>query len=92
MALANAEQDEPIRTMFSPPWACIRGCGACCYLAPEERDLDCMTAEDRDLYISMAGKDGKLSFDHPEVQLNGMMWPLDTHTNEQSLQCRCAKP
>ena len=64
MALANthSEQDEPIRTMFSPPWACIRGCGACCYLAPEERDLDCMTAEDRDLYISMAGKDGELGF------------------------------
>ncbi len=31
-----------LRTMFSPPWACMAKCGACCYLAPQERDLRCV--------------------------------------------------
>jgi hypothetical protein len=31
-----------LRTMFSPPWACMAKCGACCYLAPQERDLRCL--------------------------------------------------
>ena len=31
-----------LRTMFSPPWACMANCGACCYLAPQERDLRCV--------------------------------------------------
>jgi hypothetical protein len=63
LALANVQpdQDEPMRTMFSPPWACISGCGSCCYLAPAERDLDCMSEPDKELYISMAGKDGESS-------------------------------
>ena len=37
---ANPITDEGgLRTMFSPPWACMAKCGACCYLAPLERDL-----------------------------------------------------
>lgn len=47
-----------LRTMFSPPWSCVSGCAACCYLAPEERDLDCLSDGDRELYVSMAAADG----------------------------------
>ena len=55
---------EELRTMFSPPWACMAKCGACCYLAPEERDLSGLTDEERDTYIGMAGEDGWcLNFD-----------------------------
>ena len=44
--------------MFSPPWACMSKCGACCYLAPQERDLSGLNDDERALYISMAGADG----------------------------------
>ncbi|EKX36747.1 hypothetical protein GUITHDRAFT_117045 [Guillardia theta CCMP2712] len=49
---------EGLRTLFSPPWSCLEKCGACCYLLPEERDLDCLSPEDRKIYIDMAGEDG----------------------------------
>ena len=43
---AGADESDTggLRTMFSPPWACMAKCGACCYLAPQERDLRCMRA------------------------------------------------
>jgi len=50
--------DDGLRTMFSPPWACLKKCGACCYLAPEERILDQLSEQDHALYVSMAGEDG----------------------------------
>ena len=60
----QGESDAPValRTMFGdsggPPWVCVGKCGACCYLAPKERDLDCLGEEERKLYVSMAGEDG----------------------------------
>jgi Fe-S-cluster containining protein len=41
-------------------WACVKGCGACCYLEPEERDSvgDWLEPEELTLYTSMIGKDG----------------------------------
>ncbi|CAM9682897.1 unnamed protein product [Scytosiphon promiscuus] len=45
----------------SSRWACVKNCGACCYLAPEERpDLAEYLPDpaEFDLYISMAEDDG----------------------------------
>ena len=57
--LFAGEQDAAgLRTMFSPPWACMSKCGACCYLAPQERDLTGLSDEERATYIGMAGADG----------------------------------
>ncbi|CAM9452788.1 unnamed protein product [Choristocarpus tenellus] len=45
----------------SNKWACIKGCGACCYLAPEERpDLEDYLRDEEELalYHSMAQEDG----------------------------------
>ncbi|CAM9307191.1 unnamed protein product, partial [Ectocarpus fasciculatus] len=45
----------------SSRWACVKNCGACCYLAPDERpDLAeyLPDPEEFDLYISMTGDDG----------------------------------
>jgi uncharacterized protein len=41
-------------------WACVAGCGACCYLAPEERIYlqDYLGEDDLTLYHSMVGQDG----------------------------------
>lgn len=41
-------------------WTCVKGCGACCYLAPEERPgLDeWLPPDDLKLYESMVGSDG----------------------------------
>jgi len=41
-------------------WQCIERCGACCYLAPDERrDLDtCLSPEELALYASLIGDDG----------------------------------
>lgn len=44
--------------MFSPPWACMAKCGACCYLAPQERDLSGLSDDERATYVAMAGVDG----------------------------------
>ena len=43
-----------------PTWTCISQCGACCRLAPDERPeaLDALSAEQRELYLSMVGEDG----------------------------------
>jgi len=43
-----------------PSWSCIHQCGACCRLAPEERQeaLDVLSEEQRKLYLEMVGPDG----------------------------------
>jgi hypothetical protein len=46
---------------LSKQWACVAGCGACCYLAPEERPFLMDYFEDpEDLaqYNGMVGDDG----------------------------------
>jgi len=44
----------------SSTWSCVRHCGACCRLAPEERPeaLDVLSEDQRRLYLEMAGPDG----------------------------------
>ncbi|MCC5900239.1 MAG: YkgJ family cysteine cluster protein [Phormidium sp. GEM2.Bin31] len=41
-------------------WQCVKQCGACCYLAPQERpDLDeYLSPEELKLYLSLVGDDG----------------------------------
>ncbi|NJL84980.1 MAG: YkgJ family cysteine cluster protein [Leptolyngbyaceae cyanobacterium SM1_1_3] len=41
-------------------WQCVKNCGACCHLAPEERpDLeDYLAPAELDQYLSLVGKDG----------------------------------
>lgn len=41
-------------------WRCVKQCGACCYLAPEERpDLeDYLTPEELAQYLALVGEDG----------------------------------
>jgi Fe-S-cluster containining protein len=41
-------------------WQCLKNCGACCQLNPEERpDLeDYLTAAELEQYLSMVGKEG----------------------------------
>lgn len=41
-------------------WRCIKHCGACCHLDPEDRpDLDeYLSPTELDLYLSMVGEDG----------------------------------
>ena len=62
LAMSSQTPETPptaLRTLFSPPWACITGCGACCWLAPAERDLEPLSLSDRELYTSMAADDGE---------------------------------
>ena len=68
---ASVAEPESLRTMFSPPWACMAGCGACCRLAPEERSLENMSDDDRALYVSMAGEDGWCVHFDKETRLCG---------------------
>ena len=41
-------------------WQCIKMCGACCHLEPEERPglEEYLTTQELDLYLSMVGEDG----------------------------------
>jgi uncharacterized protein len=41
-------------------WQCVKSCGACCYLAPDERpDLEAyLTPDQLALYLSLVGSDG----------------------------------
>ena len=41
-------------------WTCIKHCGACCRLCPEERQeaLEALTEAQRERYLSMVGDDG----------------------------------
>lgn len=41
-------------------WTCVKNCGACCYLAPEERPglSSWLSQEDYALYLTMVGEDG----------------------------------
>jgi Fe-S-cluster containining protein len=41
-------------------WQCVKACGACCFLSPEERpDLaSYLTPEQLTLYLSMVGENG----------------------------------
>lgn len=48
-------------------WRCIKQCGACCHLDPEERpDLsEYLTSEPLELYLSLVGEGGWcIHFDH----------------------------
>ena len=41
-------------------WSCLSQCGACCRLAPEERQeaLEALSADQQTLYLEMVGDDG----------------------------------
>ena len=41
-------------------WACLQHCGACCKLAPEERQeaIEALTPEQQSQYLAMVGPDG----------------------------------
>jgi uncharacterized protein len=40
-------------------WRCITGCGACCQLTPDERDLEeYLTETELQQYLSMVGEEG----------------------------------
>ena len=41
-------------------WTCIKNCGACCRLAPDERmdSLAALNTEQREAYMKMVGDDG----------------------------------
>ena len=43
-----------------PQWSCIKHCGACCRLAPEERSdaLAALSEEQQRTYLAMVGADG----------------------------------
>lgn len=47
-------------TQAQPSWTCIHHCGACCRLAPEERQeaIEALTESQRETYLSMVGEDG----------------------------------
>ncbi len=48
-------------------WLCIKNCGACCNLSPDERpDLEkYLSTEELQLYLSMVGEDGWcINYDH----------------------------
>jgi len=50
-----------------PSWRCVKMCGACCFLNPQEReDLeDYLTSEQLSHYLSLVGSDGWcINFDH----------------------------
>lgn len=54
-------------------WLCINGCGACCFLAPEERpELDTyLTSKELEQYLSMVGDDGWcINFNHENRKCN----------------------
>ena len=44
----------------TPQWSCIKHCGACCRLAPEERAdaLAALSEEQQRTYLAMVGPDG----------------------------------
>jgi Fe-S-cluster containining protein len=44
----------------TPQWSCIKHCGACCRLAPEERAdaLAALSEEQQRIYLAMVGPDG----------------------------------
>ncbi|KAJ1487279.1 hypothetical protein T484DRAFT_2248929 [Baffinella frigidus] len=69
--MSSIAEPEALRTMFSPAWACMANCGACCYLAPEERNLEGLSDADRALYTSMAGEDGWCTHFDKETRLCG---------------------
>lgn len=41
-------------------WHCVKKCGACCHLAPEDRPnlADYLNPEELELYLSLVGEDG----------------------------------
>ncbi|CAM9447061.1 unnamed protein product [Chrysoparadoxa australica] len=59
--LRQKQEENRVRVLKrSRGWACIQGCGACCYLAPDERpDLEeWLSEDDFKLYHSLVGSDG----------------------------------
>lgn len=61
---------------LSKTWACVAGCGACCYLQPEERPylMDYFEdPEDLALYNSMVGDDGWCVFARA-LDVVGLWW------------------
>ncbi len=51
-----------------PTWRCVKNCGACCHLDPEERpDLDTyLSPSELEQYLSMVGEDGWCIHFNPE--------------------------
>ena len=43
-----------------PKWTCIDNCGACCKLAPNEREeaINALSEKDVRVFLSMVGEDG----------------------------------
>ncbi len=43
-----------------PNWHCIKNCGACCRLAPEERPeaIEALNSDQVEIYLNMVGDDG----------------------------------
>lgn len=52
-------------------WQCVKSCGACCYLAPDERpDLDeYLTPDQLALYLSLVGPGGWCIHYDPQERL-----------------------
>ncbi|MGK7906623.1 MAG: YkgJ family cysteine cluster protein [Synechococcus sp.] len=58
---AGDRPTDPIRGAVEAKfWHCVNGCGACCYLKPDERDelADYLAPEELKLYLSLVGEDG----------------------------------
>ena len=56
-----------------PVWQCVKYCGACCHLSPEERPdiCDYLYPEELELYLSMVGEGGWcINFDHNTRKCN----------------------
>ncbi|WP_269622909.1 YkgJ family cysteine cluster protein [Prochlorococcus marinus] len=51
-------------TKESAKWGCIKNCGACCKLAPEDRNeaLNALSVEQQTFYFSLVGEDGWCRF------------------------------
>jgi len=56
----RAAQEVTLRTFDGGDWACVRHCGACCYLGEDERDPRELLQNEQEIveYLAMIGKDG----------------------------------
>lgn len=60
LSSCDGNHDQPALLRNTKRWGCISGCGACCYLKPNERDgLDeWLTSDELQQYEDMVGNDG----------------------------------
>ncbi|URD51504.1 YkgJ family cysteine cluster protein [Chroococcidiopsis sp. CCNUC1] len=69
MSSGNAivTQSEYYGDLEMATWKCVKQCGACCHLDPEERPdiAEYLTPEELSLYLSMVGEGGWcINYDH----------------------------